>query len=428
MTVRFYSSTAQETTLQVGINNSATVILVAATTGFPASLPYTLAIDYESGTEELVDVTGAAGLSLTVTRAVDGTSAAAHSAGARVRHVSSARDFRDSRDHENDTDGVHGLAPTDVVVGTNATQTLNNKTLASPTITGTVAGGASYTSPTLTGTVGGSASYTTPTIAGGTFSGTIAGTPTYSGIATHTAKIQSSRTNATDVALGAKITTDTTDRFNISEAGALSWGPGGVAAPDTSISRTGIAQLTLNSDLTMSVLSATSVTTTGDVGVGGNFAVTGIGQVQPRRKSADTSRASTVTPTIDPHLVVNVVAGATYIFDSGLMIDSNAASAGFQATVGGTAAGTLSLMGQGPHNSITTGSSVVGEWIARDNVTTPVPFGTSTTAGVQLSGRLFGTYACSVSGTLGIQWSQRVSSGTATILKVGSWFRAERMA
>lgn len=427
MTVRYYSSTAQETTLQVGINNSATVILVAATTGFPVSFPYTLAIDYESGTEELVDVTAAAGLSLTVTRAVDGTSAAAHSAGARVRHVSSARDFRDSREHENDTDGVHGLAPTDVVVGTNATQTLTNKTLTSPTITGTVGGSASYTSPTITGTVAGGASYTAPTVNGGTFSGTIAGTPTYSGIATHTAKIQSSRTNTTDVALGAKITTDTTDRFNISEAGALSWGPGGVAAPDTSISRSGVGQLTLNADLNLNILAASSITS-GDVGVGGNLTVTGIGQVQPRRKTADTSRASTTTPTIDPHLAVNVVAGATYIFDSGLMIDGNAASAGFQGTVGGTATGTLYLMGQGPHNSITTGSSVVGEWIARDNVTTPIPFGTSTTAGVQLSGRLFGTYVCTVSGTLGIQWSQRVSSGTATVLKTGSWFRVERMA
>lgn len=53
--------------------------------------------------------------------------------------------------------------------------------IASPTITGTVAGGASYTSPTITGTVGGGASYTGITATSPTLSGTVAGTPTISG-------------------------------------------------------------------------------------------------------------------------------------------------------------------------------------------------------------------------------------------------------
>lgn len=129
MAIRFYSSTAAETTLSGTINSSATTIVVGSTTGFPVSFPYTLALDYEGATEELVDVTAAAGTSLTVTRAADGTSATSHTAGARVRHVSSARDFRDSRDHENDVDGVHGLGASSAVVGTTDTQTLSNKTL-----------------------------------------------------------------------------------------------------------------------------------------------------------------------------------------------------------------------------------------------------------------------------------------------------------
>lgn len=129
MTVRYYSSIAQQTTLTASISPSNTTIAVASTTGFPGSTPFTLALDYGAANEELVDVTMVAGLSLTVTRAVDGTPASSHNAGAVVRHVSSARDFRDSRDHENASTNVHGLTGGAAVVGTTQTQTLSNKTL-----------------------------------------------------------------------------------------------------------------------------------------------------------------------------------------------------------------------------------------------------------------------------------------------------------
>lgn len=127
MTVRYYSSVAAETTLTGGINNVATSITVGSTVGFPSLTPYTLALDYESATEELVEVTAVAGTTLTVTRAIDGTSGISHNAGARVRHVSSARDFTDSRTHENSTTGVHGVSG--ALVGTSGAQTLSDKTL-----------------------------------------------------------------------------------------------------------------------------------------------------------------------------------------------------------------------------------------------------------------------------------------------------------
>jgi len=133
MVVRFYSSVAPETTLSAGITNASTSIQVGSVTGFPTNTPYTLALDYEGATEELVQVNGAAGTTLTVTRAVDGTSAASHNAGARVRHVSSARDFADSRNHENSANGVHGLAPGEDLVGTDKVQTLSNKTFINAT-------------------------------------------------------------------------------------------------------------------------------------------------------------------------------------------------------------------------------------------------------------------------------------------------------
>jgi hypothetical protein len=123
---RFYSSIAQQTTLTGAITPSTTTITVAATDGFPGSVPYTLALDFGSSGNELVDVTGAAGLSLTVTRGVDGTTASSHNIGAVVRHVASARDFTEANAHIGDT-VAHGA--TGAVVGTTNTQTLTNKTV-----------------------------------------------------------------------------------------------------------------------------------------------------------------------------------------------------------------------------------------------------------------------------------------------------------
>ena len=127
---RNYSNVTVETTLASSIGASDTLIDVADDTGFPASFPFSLVLDYGTAAIEVVTVTGTTGSSYNVVRGQDGTAAQAHAAGAVVVHGVTARDLKEPQDHIDATTNVHGLGVGTAVVGTDTAQTLTNKTIA----------------------------------------------------------------------------------------------------------------------------------------------------------------------------------------------------------------------------------------------------------------------------------------------------------
>jgi hypothetical protein len=136
---RYYSSSAAVTGLATGVTAGATSLTVNAITGFPVQYPYTLILDPATDSEEVVEVTAGSGTNLTVVRGVDGTTALAHSSGTEnVKHGVSARDFDESNAHTNSNEG-HGTGSD--IVGVSDAQELSSKTinLANNTVTGTLA-------------------------------------------------------------------------------------------------------------------------------------------------------------------------------------------------------------------------------------------------------------------------------------------------
>lgn len=94
--MRNYSSTAQPTTLSAGIDALSKSLTVLGSTGFPAP-PFTLVLDPGLPAEEIVTVNFIGGVVLGVIRGEDGTKAVSHAQGASVRHMATARDFRELR-------------------------------------------------------------------------------------------------------------------------------------------------------------------------------------------------------------------------------------------------------------------------------------------------------------------------------------------
>ena len=147
MTVRRYSSISQETSLTAALNATATTMVVNSAAVLGSITPaagerFTLVLDPDTALEEIVyavSPSSPSSTTITIIRGVDGTgtegvTGIAHSAGAKVRHMAIGVDFREANNHIEATTG-HGVT-TGAIVGTTNTQTLTNKTLTSPEVSG----------------------------------------------------------------------------------------------------------------------------------------------------------------------------------------------------------------------------------------------------------------------------------------------------
>ena len=101
MAARKFSSTSIETTLASGINSSATSMTVASGSGaaliqgsgFVDGDQFTVALDPDTTSEEIVFVTARSSDTFTISRGEAGTTNISHSAGATVRHVLTSDDL-----------------------------------------------------------------------------------------------------------------------------------------------------------------------------------------------------------------------------------------------------------------------------------------------------------------------------------------------
>lgn len=144
-------------------------------------------------------------------------------------------------------------------------------------------------------------------------------------------------------------------------------------------------------------------------------------------KTSDEGRTVAGT-TLDSELFVTLPAAGIYTFECRIILESNTAGADWQGTMGGgTSSGTLYMVGNGPHNSMTTGSQADGEWIARAASGANIPYAASQSAGTHIGVQLDGLFDCSAGGTFGLRWAQQTANATPTVVNTGSFLLVRRI-
>lgn len=106
---RKYSNTAVATTLENvgGISPTTTSLILASTSGYPTQYPFTLRLDPDTASEEIVSAMsggGSAGNPYVILRGLDGTTAKSHAQYSVVTHGFSARDLAEPQTHMEDND------------------------------------------------------------------------------------------------------------------------------------------------------------------------------------------------------------------------------------------------------------------------------------------------------------------------------------
>ena len=193
---REYSSISVETTLNSGINTTATTMTVPSVAAATALLGgitldpgnvdiFTVAIDHDTVNEEIVYITGVSGDTFTISRGQAGTGTAgvsgiSHSAGASVKHVLTSDDLILFRNSASPVTSLGFSGSTSGTTTVQATAVAGTTTLTLPAATDTLVGKATsdtLTNKILTSPTINTATIATPTITGGTNTGSILVSP-----------------------------------------------------------------------------------------------------------------------------------------------------------------------------------------------------------------------------------------------------------
>lgn len=184
---RQYSSISVATTLNSGINTTATTMVlpsVAAATALLGGVTlaagnvdiFTVAIDVDTVNEEIVFVTNVSGDTLTISRGQAGTgtpgvSGIAHSAGASVKHVLTSSDLIFFRNNASPVASFAFSGSTSGATTVQASAIAGSTTLTLPAATDTLVGRATtdtLTNKTINGSTLNTSGLVSPTITGGT--------------------------------------------------------------------------------------------------------------------------------------------------------------------------------------------------------------------------------------------------------------------
>lgn len=235
-----------------------------------------------------------------------------------------------------------------------------------------------------------------------------------------------------------RVTGDANPRTNLTTS-ALSFGPGNTAT-DISLTRPSASLLNINGALTVDTSLSTGSNTSvgGDLSVtgnlymtgqlmsnltvNGNLSVTGIGGVTSAFKTANQIVNNSVTLVNDTHLVVNVVANATYIVQGFINYNSPTA-ADFKWNWTYPASTTFSYYFPGPGTAAT--APETAPLMTSTSTATGARGGTGGSIGVPVAGLLI------TSGTAGqfrFQWAQNTATVGDSTVYAGSFIQLFRVA
>lgn len=140
-------------------------------------------------------------------------------------------------------------------------------------------------------------------------------------------------------------------------------------------------------------------------------------------KAADESVTSSTTLQDDNHLILPLLAGATYTVEGGLFYDGQFNAGNLKLTWSLPAAATIFWSPNAPavggaaayaSQAVTSGNLSIGTYGTG---------GSKTTASISATVTTFGT-----AGNMTLRWAQDASNATPTTIYAGSWLRMWRMA